>query len=69
MSHDLISQEVVDAGGIIVQEAVPVLPNDTPETLGTRVRQSEHRAYPEALKLLATGKVSRGEGTKVVWKP
>ena len=52
---------------MIVQEAVPVLPNDTPETLSARVRQAEHRAYPEALKLLATGMVSRGEGSKVVW--
>ena len=50
-----------------MQEAVPVMPNDTPKSLGTRVRQAEHRAYPEALKLLATGRASRGEDGKVKW--
>ncbi len=39
----------VDAGGIIAQARVPVLPGDTPETLRLRVLAEEHRLYPDAL--------------------
>lgn len=43
-----------DTGEIILQRAVPVLPNDTPETLAERVRILEHELYAEALeKVLA----------------
>ncbi len=46
----------LDAGPIIVQAAVPVLPSDTAETLATRILQEEHRLYPEAIRLvLASG--------------
>lgn len=45
-----------DEGPIIVQAAVPVLPGDTPETLGARVLEQEHRAYPLALRLIAEGR-------------
>lgn len=41
--------EIVDAGSIIAQARVPVLPDDTPETLRQRVLAEEHRLYPEAL--------------------
>ncbi|NEV78345.1 phosphoribosylglycinamide formyltransferase [Rhodopseudomonas sp. BR0C11] len=44
-----------DAGPIIVQGAVPVQDDDTPETLAARVLAVEHRIYPEALRLLAAG--------------
>jgi phosphoribosylglycinamide formyltransferase-1 len=40
----------VDHGPIIVQAAVPVLPDDTAETLAARVLQQEHRIYPEAVR-------------------
>lgn len=45
-----------DAGPIIMQEAVPVLPGDTPETLAARVLEAEHRIYPAALRLVASGR-------------
>ncbi|MEO0070769.1 MAG: phosphoribosylglycinamide formyltransferase [candidate division WOR-3 bacterium] len=43
--------EDVDGGPIIVQRAVPVLDDDTPETLAARVLKEEHQAYPEAVRL------------------
>jgi phosphoribosylglycinamide formyltransferase 1 len=46
-----------DAGPIVMQGAVPVRDDDTAETLAARVIQIEHRIYPEALRLLAAGKV------------
>jgi phosphoribosylglycinamide formyltransferase-1 len=42
----------MDAGPVIMQATVPVLADDTPETLGARVLKEEHRTYPEALKRL-----------------
>jgi phosphoribosylglycinamide formyltransferase-1 len=45
----------LDAGPIIAQAAVPVLPGDTAETLAERVLTAEHRLYPMALRLVATG--------------
>lgn len=44
----------MDEGETILQEAVPVLPGDTPETLGRRVLEVEHRIYPQALRMIAT---------------
>ena len=46
----------MDDGPIIVQGAVPVLDNDTPDTLAARVLEVEHRIYPKALELIAIGK-------------
>jgi phosphoribosylglycinamide formyltransferase-1 len=40
----------VDAGPILAQEAVPVLPGDTAETLHERIKQVEHRLYPETIR-------------------
>lgn len=48
----------MDVGPIIVQAAVPVLADDTPETLGARVLVQEHRCYPLALRWLAEGRLS-----------
>lgn len=45
-----------DEGPIIVQAAVPVLSGDTPDTLGARVLEQEHLAYPLALRLVAEGR-------------
>jgi phosphoribosylglycinamide formyltransferase-1 len=46
-----------DAGPIVMQGAVAVADDDTPETLAARILEIEHRIYPEALRLLASGKV------------
>lgn len=40
----------VDDGPILAQEAVPVLPDDTPETLHARIKEVEHRLYPQVLR-------------------
>ncbi len=48
--------EETDAGPVIAQESVPVLPGDTEETLAARVLNIEHRIYPEALRLVAEGR-------------
>ena len=47
----------LDAGPIIVQAVVPVVPGDTPDSLADRVLEAEHRIYPMALRLLAEGRV------------
>ena len=44
-----------DAGPIVMQGAVAVLGDDTAETLAVRVLDVEHRIYPDALRLVATG--------------
>lgn len=53
----------LDDGPILVQAAVPVLADDTPDILAARVLEQEHVAYPLALRLLAEGKV-RVDGTR-----
>ena len=45
----------MDTGPIILQKTVPVLDDDTPETLHARIQEQEHTAYPEALRRLAAG--------------
>ena len=55
----------VDSGPIIAQATVPVLAGDTPDTLAARVLAAEHRLYPEALALVASGAVAV-EGEQVV---
>ena len=50
----LVTNEM-DAGPILAQAAVPVLPGDTEDTLAARVLAQEHRIYPEALRLHAAG--------------
>jgi phosphoribosylglycinamide formyltransferase-1 len=49
-------REGVDDGPIILQAKVPVLPGDTPETLTARVLIEEHKLYPAALALVASGR-------------
>lgn len=49
--------EGIDAGPIILQRTVPVLEDDTPETLAARVLQQEHQALPEAIQLFAEGRL------------
>jgi phosphoribosylglycinamide formyltransferase-1 len=59
----------VDEGPIIAQAAVPVLPEDTEETLGARVLEQEHILYPAALALVAAGRVRVEEGRAVIDSP
>ena len=54
-----------DSGPIIVQKAVPVLEEDTPETLHARIQVQEHIAYPEALRIVSGG-AYRIEGRRVI---
>ena len=48
----------LDGGPIVLQAAVPVLEDDTPETLAARVLVEEHRLYPEAIGLVLDGRYS-----------
>jgi phosphoribosylglycinamide formyltransferase 1 len=48
----------LDEGAAILQAEVPVLPGDTPDTLSDRVLVEEHRIYPEALRMLASGEIA-----------
>jgi phosphoribosylglycinamide formyltransferase-1 len=60
-----------DAGPILMQGAVAVSDNDTPDTLAARILEIEHRIYPDALRLVASGairlegEVCRTEGSAV----
>ncbi len=57
--------EQMDHGPILAQAAVPVLDDDTEESLSTRILQQEHRIYPLALQRLADGCI-RVEGRRVL---
>ncbi len=57
-----------DHGPIILQEAVPVRDDDTPDTLAERVRAAERRLVPEAIRLFAEGCL-RIDGGRVRIKP
>ena len=50
----LVTAEL-DAGPIVLQAAVPVLDDDTVETLSARILVEEHRIYPEAIGLVLDG--------------
>lgn len=43
----------MDSGAIIIQAAVPILPDDTPEILQARIQVQEHRIYPQAIAIAA----------------
>jgi formyltetrahydrofolate-dependent phosphoribosylglycinamide formyltransferase len=58
------ADNVYDHGPIILQRTVPVLPDDTAESLAARVFQKECEAYPDAIQLFAQGRL-RLEGRKV----
>jgi phosphoribosylglycinamide formyltransferase-1 len=48
--------EELDAGPIVLQAAVPVLDDDTAETLSARILEQEHRIYPEAIRVVLSGR-------------
>ena len=62
VTHDL------DNGPIIIQAAVPVLRDDTPETLAARVLREEHRIYPQAIRWFCDGHLSLDAEGKVLLK-
>lgn len=47
----------VDCGPIVIQAAVPILPNDTEQTLAARVLQQEHHVYPQAVRWFLEGQL------------
>jgi phosphoribosylglycinamide formyltransferase-1 len=53
-----------DAGPVILQRAVPVEEDDTPETLAARILPHEHQLYPQAIQLFAEGRL-KIEGRRV----
>jgi len=57
--------ETLDGGPIITQRVVPVLDSDTEDTLAARILVEEHKAYPEALALVCSGKY-KVEGRRVI---
>jgi len=56
--------EGTDSGPILIQAAVPVLEGDTEEALAARILLQEHRIYPQAIQLVAEGRVAV-EGQRV----
>jgi phosphoribosylglycinamide formyltransferase-1 len=57
--------EGLDSGPIVAQEAVPVAPGDTVETLAARLLEAEHHLYPRAVRLLLENRC-RVEGRRVI---
>lgn len=60
--------EKLDHGPIIVQRSVPVLDEDTEETLSARILEQEHQIYPEALKLVCEERVRFQERQVLILK-
>ena len=58
--------ENLDAGPIVLQAVVPVRDDDTEETLAARIVREEHRLYPEAIRIVLSGKF-RIEGRRVIF--
>jgi phosphoribosylglycinamide formyltransferase-1 len=59
--------EGCDTGPIILQAVVPVMDDDTEETLSARILEQEHRIYPEAVRLFAEGKLKiEGRRVKII---
>jgi phosphoribosylglycinamide formyltransferase 1 len=65
--HFIVAE--LDSGPIIAQAAVPVLEGDTAETLAARILIEEHRIYPEAVKMVAGGKVALRDGKALIPSP
>jgi len=57
----------VDSGPIIGQQTVPVLDNDTPETLHQRIHAAEHELYPKCVAAIARGEIAVS-GRRVMWR-
>jgi phosphoribosylglycinamide formyltransferase-1 len=57
--------ENLDAGPVVIQSAIPVLDDDTPDTLSARILEEEHLIYSEAINIVLSG-CWRIEGRRVV---
>lgn len=55
----------LDSGPVVIQAAVPVLPDDTRETLSARVLQQEHRIYPQAVQWFLEDRLELVGGTHI----
>ena len=64
----LVTEEV-DAGPILAQAAVPVLPGDTPPALAARVLAQEHRLYPAALGHILAGRPGPSDAAAALLNP
>lgn len=62
------ADEGVDSGPIIIQGIVPVLDDDTDETLSQRILRVEHKIYPMAIKLYCEGRI-KVKGRRVFIEP
>lgn len=56
----------LDHGPIVIQAAVPVCPEDTPDVLAARVLREEHRIYPQAVRWFAEGRLRLADGRVVI---
>jgi len=56
--------ELLDAGPIVIQRAIPVLDEDTEQTLAARILEHEHQAYTEAIRIVLSGEF-RIQGRRV----
>ena len=57
VSVHLVDEEY-DRGPVIAQSKVPVLPNDTPDTLAARILEQEHLLYPQTIQRIASGDIN-----------
>jgi phosphoribosylglycinamide formyltransferase-1 len=57
----------VDAGPLIGQQAVPVMDDDTPESLHQRIQAAEHELYPRCVAAIARGHI-QVRGRRVIWR-
>ncbi len=62
-----IVDEDVDHGPIVYQKPVPVLEDDTHDSLKARIQRAEYKAYPRAIKMFIEGR-PRVRGRKLVWQ-
>jgi phosphoribosylglycinamide formyltransferase-1 len=58
----------LDSGPIVLQEAVPVLDGDSPDSLSARILAAEHRLYPRAVSMMLSGRYAI-DGRRVTIKP
>jgi formyltetrahydrofolate-dependent phosphoribosylglycinamide formyltransferase len=59
--------EGMDEGPLVAQAAVPVMPDDTEDSLAARVLKAEHRLYPAAVRLVAEGKIRMTDAGETVF--
>ncbi|WP_018249462.1 phosphoribosylglycinamide formyltransferase [Orenia marismortui] len=60
------ADEGMDTGPIILQATVPVMDDDTEETLSKRILEEEHRIYPKAIKLFSEGRIEVKDGKVLI---